>query len=116
VLAPAFDVKERDDAYVIEADLPGMTEKDVDVTLSNNRLTISGKREAKHERNDERMHSIERQYGAFTRSFTLPNEADTDHIQGELHEGVLSLVVPKAEKSKSTKISLGHRIKKALKS
>jgi len=92
---PAFDVKETPESYVFKADVPGIREKDLEVTLTGNRLTITGKREAGKEEKTDTFYSCERSYGSFLRLFTLPEGADLDHIEGELKDGELTLVVPK---------------------
>lgn len=110
-LAPGFVVKERSDAYVVEADIPGVKESDVDITVSGNRLTVSGKRDESRREEGETFYGYERQYGSFTRSFTLPDGIDSDRIAADLDSGVLSVVVPKKESSKPRKITLKERIK-----
>lgn len=112
---PAFDVKERNDAYVIEADLPGVKDGAIDISLVGNRLTIAGKREASNEDRNEQYYSYEREYGSFVRSFTLPENVDTEHLSADFDNGVLSVVIPKKEAAKPRKISLKERVK-ALKS
>ncbi len=108
---PAFDVKERADAYVIEADLPGVKESDLDIKLSGYRLTISGKREESRREEGESFYSYERQSGSFGRTFLLPEDVDAEHVSADLDKGVLSVVVPKREAAKPRKISLKERIK-----
>jgi HSP20 family protein len=93
--APAFEVKENKDAFVFKADLPGMKEADVEVKLTGDRLTVSGKREAEREDKDDTFYTYERSYGAFLRAFTLPAGIDADHVHAELKDGVLCVVVPK---------------------
>jgi HSP20 family protein len=116
MLHPAFEVRERKDAFVVEADLPGIKEDDLDVNLAGNRLTISGKREYSQENQDEKIHSVERHYGSFTRSFTLPSDIKSDEIEANLEGGVLRVTIPKNEASRPKKISLGQRLKKAVQS
>jgi HSP20 family protein len=103
---PAFDVRETKDAYVIKADLPGMKEKDVDVSLTGNRLTVSGKHEAESTDESDSYYCRERSYGSFMRSFTLPDSVDADRIGAEMRDGVLTLTVPKNPKSQPRKIEL----------
>jgi HSP20 family protein len=96
--APAFDVKETKDAFVFKADLPGVLEKDLEITSTGNHLTISGKREVEKEEKDEKdetYYAYERTFGAFTRAFTLPDYADAAHVRAELNNGELTIVVPK---------------------
>jgi HSP20 family protein len=104
---PRFDVKETDNAYVFKADLPGVDEKDLDISLTGNRLTISGKREHEEKRDDERYFAYECSYGSFTRSFTLPEGIDADHVEADMKNGVLMLTVPKRPETQPKKISVG---------
>ncbi len=103
---PAFEVKETREGYVFKADIPGVQEKDLDITLTGNRLTVQGKREAEHQENSDTYYAYERTYGTFTRSFTLPEGADTAHVHADLKQGVLTLVVPKAPALQPRKVSL----------
>ena len=105
--SPTFDVEEVKDAYILKADLPGLTESDVDVTVMGNALTISGKREAEQEREGQRYYAIERGYGAFSRTFSLPEGANLDDLSANLKNGVLTLHVPKRPEVQPRKISLG---------
>ncbi len=104
--APAFDVKETKDGYLFRADVPGVLEKDIEVTRTGNRLTISGKREAEKEDRGDTFYTIERSYGSFTRSFTLPEGIDGDHVRAELKDGVLTLVLPKKPELQPKKINV----------
>jgi HSP20 family protein len=92
---PSFEVRETDDAYMFKADLPGVKAEDVEITLVGSRLQISGKRENEMRSDEGTVHAYERVFGTFTRSFVLPETADTDKIRTELKHGVLSVVVPK---------------------
>jgi HSP20 family protein len=103
---PAFEVKENQEGYVFKADIPGVPEKDLDITRTGNRLTVSGKRDAEREEKGETFYAMERSYGSFTRAFTLPEGIDGEHIRAELREGVLTLVVPKMPESQPQKISV----------
>ena len=105
---PEFDVKEVKDSYVVKADLPGMLEKDLEITLTGNRLTIAGKREEEKHEENETYYTYERSFGQFTRSFTLPEGADFEHIGAQLKEGVLTLVVPKKPEVQPKKIALSE--------
>ena len=104
--APDFDVKETTDGYAFKADLPGIDEKELEITLSANRLHIAGKRESESEKEGERCYCRERSYGAFQRSFTLPEGADADNVRAELKNGVLNLFVPKTPEAQPRRISL----------
>jgi HSP20 family protein len=104
--AEAFEVKETKTGYAFTADLPGVAEKDLDLSRTGNRLTVSGKRESEHEDKGDNYYVCERSYGSFSRSFTLPEGIDGDHIQASLKNGVLSLIVPKTTEAQTKKISL----------
>ncbi|AGP39569.1 Hsp20/alpha crystallin family protein [Sorangium cellulosum] len=94
--SPDIDLRETKDRFVCRADLPGVKESDIELSVSGRQLTISGKREEeREEREGERFYTYERAYGSFSRSFTLPEGADLDKIQAELKDGVLEIVVPK---------------------
>lgn len=96
---PSFDVMETEKSYVIKADVPGVKEKDLDISLHGNRLQISGTRQSEREEKTETFHAIERSHGNFVRSFVLPEEVDADKINADLKEGVLILTLPKREAS-----------------
>jgi HSP20 family protein len=104
---PSFDVRETKDAYVFKADLPGFREGDVDVNMTGNRLTISGKREVEHVEDTDTYYCSERSYGAFTRSFTLPEGVNADHAQANLKEGVLTINIPKTPEAQPKRIQVG---------
>ncbi len=105
--APDIDVKETPDKIVFRADLPGVEEKDLDLQVTGNRLTITGTREAEAEQKGETWYACERSYGSFTRAFTLPEGVDTDHVRASLDKGVLTLEVPKTPAAQPKKISVG---------
>ena len=109
---PSFDVKETKEAYVFKADLPGIAEKDIEVSLSGNRLTVSGKREEEKKEEDEVYFTWERSYGSFTRSFTLPEGIDPDHVEADLKGGVLTIVAPKKLETKPHKVPVKSSIEK----
>jgi HSP20 family protein len=104
--SPSFDIKETKDAYLFRADVPGIKEQDIDVTLMSNRLTISGKREEEAEERGETYYSSERTYGAFSRSFTLPDGADVDHVRADLKAGVLTIAIPKKPEVQPKKVAV----------
>ena len=115
--APRFEVKETKDAYVFHADLPGIDDKDLDITMTGNRLTVSGKRQAESHAEGDRFYAYERSYGSFTRAFTLPDGVDVDGADAELKNGVLTISVPKRPEHQPRKISLrgiGEKVKGAL--
>lgn len=102
--APAFEVKENKDSFVFKADLPGVKESDLDVTIAGNRLTLAGKREAEKEEKEETYYAYERSYGSFSRTFTLPDQVDTAHVKAELKGGELTVVVPKTAAATAQKV------------
>ncbi len=106
---PAADVYEDDHKLVLKFEVPGMEEKDLDVRLENNILTVKGERKFEKEEKEENFHRIERRFGSFTRSFTLPNSVDTGKVEAKYEAGVLKVTLPKrAEaKPKQVKISVG---------
>ncbi len=106
VFVPAFDVKETKDGYTFKADLPGINEKDLDISLTGNRLTVSGKREEEKKEEEERFFAYERSYGSFSRTFTLPDGVDPESVQAELKDGVLTLSIAKKPEVKARKIEL----------
>lgn len=108
---PSFDVRETKDAYVFSADLPGLSEETVDLTLTGNRLTISGRREEEKRDEGDRVHVYERSYGSFSRSFALPDGVDTDHIDAQFEKGVLKVTVPKRPEVKPRRISIGNLLR-----
>jgi HSP20 family protein len=105
--APSFDILERDDAFVLKADLPGVKDEDLDVTVTENQLTVSGSRHAEERQEDEHYTMYERAYGDFSRTFTLPSQVATDAIEAKLDRGELTIVVPKQAEAKPRKIPLG---------
>ena len=104
--SPAFEVKETTDSFVLKADLPGVEEKDLDVAVHNNVLTVSGSRQAEDRKDGESYALYERQYGSFSRSFALPDMADGERIDASLSNGVLSLSIAKKAEAKPRKISI----------
>jgi len=104
--SPAFEVKETKDTFEFKADVPGVDAKDIDVKLTNNRLTISGKREAEKSDKGETYYSYERTYGSFSRSFTLPEGTNADAVQADLKDGVLKIVLPKKPEAKSRQVQI----------
>lgn len=104
---PRFDVKETKDTYVIKADLPGLKDEDVEVSLNGNMLSISGNREEEHKEEGEQFYAMERSYGSFSRSFTLPDGADGEHVTADLKNGVLTLHIPKRPDAQPKKITIG---------
>jgi len=107
--SPAFDVKETKEAFVFRADVPGVKDADLDVKLTENRLSISGKRESEKTEKSDTFYATERSYGSFSRAFTLPDGVDADKIRAELKEGVLTLSVPKNPQSQPKKIAVTNK-------
>ena len=95
VTAPAVDVTEDEKAYRIAAELPGMAEKDIDVTVTGDMLVLKGEKRQEHEQKDKNRYLSERSYGAFQRNFSIPDGVDRDKIDAEFSKGVLTLTLPK---------------------
>lgn len=110
--APTTDVLETKDSLIIRAELPGMTEKDINVEVENGVLTIAGERKFDEETKEKNYHRIERAYGKFVRTLTLPTNVDSETIKATFNEGLLELTIPKKEESKPKKISF--EVKKKL--
>ena len=104
--APAVDIYEQDGNIVLKAELPGVDPKDVDVRVENNLLTLRGERKFDNEVKRDNYHRVERSYGAFSRSFTLPNVVDTGNIKAEYRDGVLHMTLPKREEAKPRQIQI----------
>jgi len=105
--APSVDIEEEDDKYKIKADLPGVDKKDIDVKMENGMLSIRGEKHTEAESGKgTRRHRTERFHGSFARSFTLPDSVDADRIDAAYQDGVLTLVIPKAEKSRPKSIDI----------
>ena len=104
--APPVDIYEKDGTLVLKAELPGVDAKDVDVHVENNVLTLRGQRNFDQETKRESYHRVERAYGAFSRSFTLPNVVDTQNIKAEFKDGVLQVMLPKREEAKPKQIQI----------
>ncbi len=103
---PPMDLVETEDDFVLRADLPGLTESDVDIELEDNVLTISGERKAEHEERKEGYYRVERASGAFQRSLTLPEGVDPDAVKASFEKGVLEVRIPKPEERKPRKVSI----------
>jgi HSP20 family protein len=106
VWAPALDISERKDAYVVTVEVPGVKPEDLDITLEDGLLTIQGERQFTQESTEQQYHRVERRYGSFRRSITLPSQVQADAIEASFEDGVLEVVVPKAEEAKPKKISV----------
>ena len=103
---PAVDISEEEGVLTFVADLPGLERNDVEVTLENNVLTIKGERRSDFEVKRDAYHRVERTYGAFARSFTLPRGVDAAKVEAKFANGVLTLRIPKIEAAKPHKISI----------
>ncbi|MBI3949490.1 MAG: Hsp20/alpha crystallin family protein [Acidobacteria bacterium] len=106
VWSPSVDIYEDPDTILIEADLPGLNKDNVSVNLENNVLTIQGERRLANEEQRESYHRIERAYGSFTRSFTIPSNVQADKIEAEFKDGVLQVRLPKREEAKPRQIEV----------
>lgn len=107
-VAPRVDVTEDDNGYEITAEMPGVTEKDVNVSVRDDRLTLRGEKKSETEEKKKDYHMTERSYGSFERSFRLPGDVDANNIKAEFANGVLTLVLPKTagSKAKERKIAI----------
>lgn len=103
---PEMDLVETDDHYLLKADLPGMKQEDVSIEFNDGTLTISGERKAEYERKDKGFFRLERSFGKFSRSLTLPDGIDPDKIEAAFHAGVLDVVIPKPEQRKPRRIEV----------
>jgi HSP20 family protein len=92
---PSVDISEDDGKIVVKADLPGVDEKDMSVKVEDNILTLTGERKFEKKTDEENFHRVERVYGSFTRSFTLPETAETDKVVAKYDKGVLKIEIPK---------------------
>ena len=100
---PSVNTREDEKAYYIEVDLPGVKKEDIKVDIKDNTLTISGERKFKEEVKEEDYYKIETSIGKFTRTFTLPEDADIEHIDARNENGVLDIEIPKVKKEESVK-------------
>ena len=105
-LAPSLDVSETDTAVEVRMDLPGVTAKDIDVQVSGNVLTVRGQRQEEKEEKGRTFHRVERSYGSYSRSVTLPCPVAESEVAAEYRDGVLTITLPKTEESKPHKIKV----------
>ena len=103
---PAVDIFETKDNLVLRAELPGMTKDDVKISVENNVLTLKGERHLDSEVKRENYHRVERAYGTFHRSFTLPSRVDRSGIQARFENGVLEVTMPRSEEAKTKEIEI----------
>ena len=103
---PAVDVAENENSLILKADLPGIEQNDIAINLENGTLTLKGERKFEKTEDKEGYHRIERGYGAFARSFTLPDSIDAEHVKAEFKNGVLTVTLPKKELAKPRAIKV----------
>ncbi len=103
---PTVDICETEDGFEIRAELPGVSEDDVNISVTDNRLTVKGEKKQETETDGKNYHRVERRYGSFQRSFTLPRNVETGKIKAEYNDGVLTLSIPKPENAKPTEIPI----------
>ena len=103
---PAMDLAETEDAFVLRADLPGVSQEDVSIELEDTVLTVSGERKSDHEGKGEGFYRVERAFGAFSRSLTLPQGIDPEAIAAQFTDGVLEVRIPKPEQRKPRRIAI----------
>ena len=106
---PSVDVFEDKESLKIVAELPGLKPEDVKITLENSTLTLRGEKKQVAEEKTERVHRYERSYGSFERSFSLPNTVDADKVAASFENGVLTIILPKAEKAKPREIAVAAK-------
>jgi HSP20 family protein len=106
VWAPALDISERKDAYLVSVELPGVKLDDLTISLDDGLLTIQGERSLADEASEQQYHRVERHYGAFRRSITLPAHVMADAVEASIEDGVLQILVPKAEEAKPKRIEV----------
>ena len=104
---PAMDLVETDDRLVLRGDLPGMSEDDIDIEIKDSVLTVSGERKAESEEKGKGYHRVERAFGSFSRSLTLPQGIDADQVKAEFDKGVLVVTIPKPAEAKPTRVQIG---------
>ena len=104
--APALDISERKDAYLITVELPGLKPEDLDITMEDGLLTIQGERHFANDSSEQKFHRVERRYGAFRRSITLPAHVMAEGIEASFEDGVLQILVPKAEEAKAKRVQV----------
>ncbi len=103
---PALDIEESDNDIKVIAELPGMKKEDIKITISEGQLVIQGEREFEKEEKDKTYHRIERSYGKFRRSISLPTEVEVDKVKANYEKGILSITIPKSEKVKPKEIGI----------
>ena len=114
--APAVDVYEDEHKVSLKIEVPGIDEKDIDVRVENNTLTVHGERKIEKEEKEENYRRVERQYGCFTRTFTLPTTVDTENVSANYDKGVLKITLPKKAEAKPKQIKVNIGSEKTLES
>lgn len=106
---PAVDVHEEDDAYVVEADIPGLKKEDIHLEVIENTLTIKGERKSERETKKDGFRRVERSYGSFQRSVEVPGGFDAENVSAKFEDGVLKVRMPKREETKPRRIAVGEK-------
>jgi HSP20 family protein len=109
--SPAIDVMEKDKEYIVKAELPGVKEEDVDISISGNMLTISGEKETESETKKKGYYYSESSYGSFSRSVTIPSNVNTDKIEACYDKGILEITLPKTAEAKTKKVKVAEKKK-----
>jgi HSP20 family protein len=107
---PAMDLVETEEELVLHADLPGLSEEDVAIEIKDGVLTISGERKAEHEEKSEGYYRVERSFGSFSRSLSLPRETEAGSVSAAFDKGVLEVRIPKPEERKPTRVQIGASV------
>ena len=101
---PSVDISETDKDVIVQAEIPGIDPKDLDISLNGRLLTIKGEKKSEHEEKKENYHKIERKYGSFSRTLELPVDVDPDKVGATYKDGVLKIVLPKTEAGKKIEV------------
>jgi HSP20 family protein len=112
--APPVDIYEDEHTITLKLEVPGIDEKDIDVRVENNTLTVHGERKIEKEEKEENFRRVERQYGSFTRSFTLPSSVDTGQVSADYEKGVLKIKLAKKAEAKPKQIKVNVAAEKTL--
>src|SRR5271168_4065925 len=113
-LAPPVDIYEDEHNIILKIEVPGIDEKDIDVSIQNNSLTVRGERKIEKEEKEENFRRVERQYGSFTRSFTLPSTVDPGQVSAQCDKGVLKISLAKKAEAKPKQIKVNVGVEKVL--
>lgn len=104
--SPRVDISETDDEYIVRAEVPGVSKDDIKITVKDNLVTIKGEKKQEKETKNENFHRIERIYGSFSRTFTLPGAVKVDKVEAKFKDGVLTIKLPKVEEEKPKEIEI----------